>query len=58
VAQADAWQHQYVGTEHLLYGLAREHGSNFILLLEVLGIAPDMVQAEIVQLLTKGTLSQ
>jgi excisionase family DNA binding protein len=49
VAQAGEWRHHYVGTEHVLWGLTQVADGNSVLVLELLGIAPDMVQAELLR---------
>lgn len=51
LAQSGTWEHSYVGTEHVLYGLTRAAGANSTLVLELLGTAPDMVEVEVLRLL-------
>ena len=51
VEQAKAWEHDYVGTEHLLYGLTRLADANVAFILEQLGVAPDTVQGEVLRML-------
>jgi ATP-dependent Clp protease ATP-binding subunit ClpC len=58
VALAGEWQHEYVGTEHILWSLTQIADSNIVLLLELLGIAPDMVQAELLRHVRINTRSQ
>ncbi|MEN9934569.1 MAG: hypothetical protein RLZZ387_1148 [Chloroflexota bacterium] len=53
-AQAAEWEHDVVDTEHLLYGLALAADGNIALLLEILGTAPDMVQAEVLRRVREG----
>lgn len=54
-AQADEWEHSYIGTEHILFGLTRATDGNVALLLEQLGTTPDTVQAEVLQVVRAGT---
>jgi ATP-dependent Clp protease ATP-binding subunit ClpC len=52
--EARALKHNYIGTEHLLLGLLREHGGLAACALDSLGIRPDDVRAEVVQLIGEG----
>jgi ATP-dependent Clp protease ATP-binding subunit ClpC len=54
LSQAVEWEHDYVGTEHLLFSLTRVVDGNITLLLEQLGTAPDMVQDEVLRLVKIG----
>ncbi|HWQ12971.1 MAG TPA: Clp protease N-terminal domain-containing protein [Roseiflexaceae bacterium] len=54
VAQASEWEHSYLGTEHLLFGLTKVLDSNVALLLEQLGTTPDTVQAEVLRVVQLG----
>jgi len=54
VAQAEEWEHQYVGTEHLLFALTKAEDGNIVFLLEQLGVAPDTVQGEVLETMCLG----
>jgi excisionase family DNA binding protein len=51
VAQAREWEHEHIGTEHLLFALTRASEGNAAFVLEQLGTAPDVVQAEVLHML-------
>ncbi len=52
--EALAFNHQYIGTEHLLAGLLREQGGVAALALEKLGVALDPVRAAIEKTIGRG----
>jgi excisionase family DNA binding protein len=54
LAQRAAWEHSYLGTEHLLFGLTRVLDGNAALLLEQFGTTPDTVQAEVLRIVRLG----
>jgi excisionase family DNA binding protein len=54
LAQRAAWEHGYLGTEHLLFGLTRVLDGNAALLLEQFGTTPDTVQAEVLRIVRLG----
>ena len=51
---ARRWQHEYVGTEHVLIGLADEGGGVATKVLGELGIGPAKVKAAVEATITKG----
>lgn len=52
--EALAFNHQYIGTEHLLLGLLREHEGVAALALEKLGVALDPVRAAVEKKIGRG----
>ena len=52
--EALSFNHQYIGTEHLLLGLLREQGGLAALALEKLGVALDPVRAAVEQKIGRG----
>lgn len=52
--EAQALNHDYVGTEHLLLGLLRECDSVAVKILNTLGISPERISAEVKKNLTTG----
>jgi ATP-dependent Clp protease ATP-binding subunit ClpC len=53
--EALAFNHQYIGTEHLLLGMLREHEGLAALALEKLGVTLDPVRAAVEQKMGRGT---
>jgi ATP-dependent Clp protease ATP-binding subunit ClpA len=53
--EAGALHHPYLGTEHLLAGVARSDGSTGARLLARLGLAPDGIRDDIVGIVGEGT---
>ena len=52
--EAMSFNHQYIGTEHLLLGLLREHEGLAALALEKLGVALDPVRAAVEKKMGRG----
>jgi ATP-dependent Clp protease ATP-binding subunit ClpA len=52
--EALSFNHQFIGTEHLLIGLLREHNGLAALALEKLGVALDPVRAEVEKTVGRG----
>jgi ATP-dependent Clp protease ATP-binding subunit ClpC len=52
--EALSFNHQYIGTEHLLLGLLREQGGIAALALEKLGVALDPVRAAVEEKIGRG----
>jgi ClpA/ClpB-like protein len=52
--EARALDHDYIGTEHLLLGLAREHEGVAAQVLESLGVTLERARAQVLQLVGRG----
>jgi ATP-dependent Clp protease ATP-binding subunit ClpA len=52
--EALSFNHQFIGTEHLLIGLLREHNGLAALALEKLGVALDPVRVEVEKTIGRG----
>lgn len=54
-AEAMAWKHESIGTEHILLGLIREGGGIAAKALEAIDVSPQMIEQGIEELVGKGT---
>jgi ATP-dependent Clp protease ATP-binding subunit ClpC len=52
--EADRFNHDYIGTEHLLLGILRDEGSELAELLNENGLALEKVRSEIASILNEG----
>jgi len=56
IAEADGMGQEYVGTEHLLLGLMREREGVASRVLEIMGINPDMIKKQIMDIMGETAL--